>query len=509
MGVSKNKAGPRRAHKNSLFTRYLVLFAALLFIVMAILGTALIVILNSYYMSSTKQQLQNSVAAIADSVEDTLIVQDMNSTYSVEKEMVCKTLATISQSSETDVFVCDVEGNIILCKERAEASRTSGGFSQCSVHDGFEIKSNLLSSVYQNGETVQKVHLMGQKYLAVGKVIYSDGEIIGTVFALADAGAPSFMLVFLRIFLLSAFFCLVIGYICIYYLTKKMVTPLRQMSHAAKCFATGDFSYRIKTEGFDEIAELGKAFNNMASSLDAIESSRRGFISNVSHELKTPMTSIAGFIDGILDGTIPQEKQKYYLGIVSSEVRRLSRLVVSMLNMSKIESGDVVMRPGSFDICEKIVAILLTFEQKIEEKNIEIKGLDELGQCYIAADSDMIYQAIYNLVDNAVKFTPDGGCIEVLLQETAADVSISIKNSGRGIEQKELSKIFERFYKVDKSRSLDSNGAGLGLYIVKLIIELHGGNIRAESDGESYTCFSICLPRQYKSVYKKEKSTNE
>lgn len=481
--------------RTSLFTRYFVLFAALLLVVMVILGTALIVILNSYYMSTTKAQLKNNVEAVAEAVEDTLIIQDMNSAYSVEKEMVCKTLATVSQSSGTDVFVCNAEGNIILCKERAEASRTSGGFSQCSVHDEFVIKSNVLSSVYQNEEIIQKVHLMGQKYLAVGRVVCSDGEIIGAVFALADSGAPSLIIVFLRIFLFCAFVCLIIGYVCIYYLTKKMVTPLRQMSHAAKCFATGDFSYRIKAEGYDEIAELGKAFNNMASSLDALESSRRGFISNVSHELKTPMTSIAGFIDGILDGTVPPEKQNYYLGIVSAEVRRLSRLVVSMLNMSKIESGDVVMRPASFDICERIVAILLTFEQKIEEKHIEIRGLGELGQCYIAADSDMIYQAIYNLVDNAVKFTEDGGFIEVLVKEDDTDVRISIKNSGRGIDQKELPKIFERFYKVDKSRSLDSNGAGLGLYIVRLIIELHGGSILAESDGESFTSFNIRLPR--------------
>lgn len=486
--------------KTSLFKKYFTLFAVLLLVVTLVLGTSLTLILNSYYTSTTKAQLKNNVAAIADSVTDMLIVQDMTSTYSVEKEMVCETLATISQSTQTDVFVCDVEGNIILCKERADASRVAGGFSQCDVHDAFVIKSNVLSSVYQSGEIVQKVHLMGQLYLAVGEVIYSDGEIIGSVFALADSGTPSLIIVFLRIFLLSAFFCLIISYVCVYYLTKQMVTPLRQMSHAAKCFATGDFSYRIKVEGYDEIAELGKAFNNMASSLDALESSRRGFISNVSHELKTPMTSIAGFIDGILDGTIPPEKQNDYLKIVSAEVRRLSRLVVSMLNMSKIESGDAVIMPGSFDIAERIVTILLTFEKKIEEKHIEIRNLDKMAPCYIVADPDMIYQAIYNLFDNAVKFTEDGGFIDVLLEDTAGDVTIHIKNSGRGIDKKELPKIFERFYKVDKSRSLDSNGAGLGLYIVKLIIELHGGSIWAESDGKSYTRFSIRLPKQYKSV---------
>ena len=240
-----------------------------------------------------------------------------------------------------------------------------------------------------------------------------------------------------------------------------------------------------------------------ADALDKTESSRASFVANVSHELKTPMTSIAGFIDGILDGTIPKEKQNYYLGLVSTEVRRLSRLVVAMLNMSKIESGEFQMKPNNYDISDQIIRILLTFEQKIEKKNIEIIGLEDLQPQYIVADPDMIYQVIYNLFDNAVKFTNEDGFIKVTLEDLGSQIRVSIKNSGAGIKAEELSRVFERFYKVDKSRSLDAKGAGLGLYIVKMMVEMHSGRIYAKSEDENTAEFVFTLPKAFTPVNKK------
>ena len=268
------------------------------------------------------------------------------------------------------------------------------------------------------------------------------------------------------------------------------------MSAAAKQFAIGDFSYRVKVRGCDELADLGIAFNDMADALDKTESSRASFVANVSHELKTPMTSIAGFIDGILDGTIPKEKQNYYLGLVSTEVRRLSRLVVAMLNMSKIESGEFQMKPNNYDISDQIIRILLTFEQKIEKKNIEIIGLEDLQPQYIVADPDMIYQVIYNLFDNAVKFTNEDGFIKVTLEDLGSQIRVSIER-GAGIKAEELSRVFERFYKVDKSRSLDAKGAGLGLYIVKMMVEMHSGRIYAKSEDENTAEFVFTLPKAF------------
>ena len=155
-------------------------------------------------------------------------------------------------------------------------------------------------------------------------------------------------------------------------------------------------------------------------------------------------------------------------------------------------------KPKNYNITDQIIHILLTFEQKIEKKNIEIRGLDEVEPCFIDADTDMIYQVVYNLFDNAVKFTNENGYIQISIKEMADYVQISIKNSGEGIDSNELSRIFERFYKVDKSRSLDAKGAGLGLYIVKMMIEMHGGRIYARSDSKTEAEFIFTLPKNIK-----------
>ena len=272
--------------------------------------------------------------------------------------------------------------------------------------------------------------------------------------------------------------------------------PLRQMSAAAHSFGTGDFSRRIPVESSDEIGELAEALNNMATSLSDSEGTRRNFIANVSHELKTPMTTIAGFIDGILDGTIPQSEQRRYLRIVSEEVKRLSRLVQSMLSLSRIDAGELKLNPSEFDLSGAILSTVLTFEKMIDQKSLDIRGLDSLPQAKAYGDPDLCHQVVYNLIENAVKFTEDGGYIEFSVEDLPEETRATIRNSGIGIEPEEIGMIFERFYKTDKSRSKDKNGMGLGLYIVKTIIRLHGGDIRARSEKGQYTEFSFSLPKK-------------
>lgn len=489
--------------KNNIFAKYFILFATIFLVVLTILGTTLTFLVNAYTQNENTRLLKENTQSIAASISSTLIVQDMNDNYTVEKEMLCNSLEMISGSIDADVFVCDVEGKIIMCKERAGAMPYLGKLQECPMHNSYSVGDNLLKSVYEGGY-VGRGTVYGTPSYIVGCPIYSGNQIMGCVFATTETNVNTLVIAVLRMFSLSALACLVIGFICIWYLTKNFVKPLRQMSKAAKQFAIGDFSYRVKVSGDDELSELGRAFNDMADALDTLESSRRSFVSNVSHELRTPMTSIGGFIDGILDGTIPREKADYYLSIVSGEIRRLSRLVVAMLNMSKIESGSFEMKPNNYDISDQIIHILLTFEQKIEEKNIEIRGLENLKPVYIVADSDMIYQVIYNIFDNAVKFTNEGGYINVSMIDSSENIEVHIKNSGIGIDANELSKVFERFYKVDKSRSLDAKGAGLGLYIVKMMVEMHGGRIWAVSEDESSAEFIFRLPKTYKPIYKKE-----
>ena len=288
---------------------------------------------------------------------------------------------------------------------------------------------------------------------------------------------------------------LVIVVIFVATMSYSMAKPLRQMSSAAKKFAVGDFSARVEVNSDDEIGELANAFNYMADSLSSSEGMRRTFISNVSHELKTPMTTIAGFIDGMLDGTIPPERQPHYMKIVSNEVKRLSRLVTSMLSLSRIDRGELRVSPQKFDLFSMLITILASYEQKIVEKKLHITGLENFKSITVFADPDLMYQVIYNLIENAVKFTNEGGTLHFGVEETRYDTSVSISNTGPGIPPEDIRFIFDRFYKTDKSRSIDKKGMGLGLFIAKTIMRLHGGDIFVESRVNELTTFTIRLPR--------------
>ena len=507
MAISdKTKTAKRRLSnylllKTNFFTKNFLTFTIAFLIMLIVLGTSMLILMNRYTEEYQTELLIYNTKSIKENAESLLTIEEMDSEYSRDKMIICSTLARISKSIDADLFICDVNGNIIFCAERADTPQGSERIMPCPWHDERHISIATLETVYQQGEVVKETQLSGVPSYVVARPIISNGEPIGTVFAVTDTGVRPLAMNTFKIFLISAFFCFILAFISIYYLTKSMVKPLQQMSNATKQFAAGDFSYRIKVRGNDELADLATAFNDMAEALDVLETSRRSFVSNVSHELKTPMTSIAGFIDGILDGTVPEEKRRYYLVIVSAEVRRLSRLVVSMLNMSKIESGDIEMKPSEYDLSDQMIHILLNFEQNITEKNIAIRGLDNLPHTQVVADSDMIYQAIYNLFDNAVKFTNENGYIEISMRDWGTSVEVTIKNSGNGIKEEEIAHLFERFYKVDKSRSLDSKGAGLGLYIVKLMIEMHGGRVSADSDGVKTATFTFTLPKQFSPRY--------
>ena len=220
---------------------------------------------------------------------------------------------------------------------------------------------------------------------------------------------------------------------------------------------------------------------------------RRSFIANVSHELKTPMTSIAGFIDGILDGTIDPDQERHYLRIVSDEVKRLSRLVRSMLNLSRIEAGELKVQTTPFNILEIICETVFSFEQSIEQKNLDIRGLDT-DKVMVDADPDLLHQVVYNLIDNAVKFVNPGGYLEFSFSVDANMTYVGIRNSGEGLSKEEIPRVFDRFYKTDRSRGVDKNGVGLGLYLVRSIINLHGGDIIVKSVQGEYTEFVFSVP---------------
>jgi len=323
------------------------------------------------------------------------------------------------------------------------------------------------------------------------------GRVIGYIFVTSNSNAMvQIWRQFAGVFLLIAAVVLMLTFVISFITTKKQAEPLNEMAQAARRFARGDFSVRVVNEGrIDEIGELTDAFNTMADAIERSESLRRDFIANVSHELKTPMTIISGFTDGILDGTIPPENQRKYLEVISSETKRLSRLVKTMLDMSRIQSvSSESVKRGSFDIAEVIRLALLSLGGKIDAKSLDVDAELPEESIITRGDKDSITQVVYNLLDNAVKFAENGSRIRVCLWKQGQKAYVSVVNKGETIPPDEMPLIFDRFHKMDRSRSENRDGVGLGLYIVKTILDNHNEDIFVtSSDGLTTFTFSLTL----------------
>ncbi len=476
----------RPPKQKTLFSRYFYTCSSIILISLTFLGVVFLVFASNYFKEDKYAILEKNVSQ---AVAQTNNNYRQNS-YEVLNSLVLQPIYSIlGNAIDADIFLVDMSGQTILCSDF--------GNSQCK-HGVYLVPQNILKNVGDNGiyrETGRMGGVYSSSYYTVGMPVFNgSGQIVAVVFGSASAaGLSAFLVDIFQMFVISATLVMLFSFIIIYFITSNLVRPLQEMFMATQSFSKGDFSVRVPVEGDDEVALLASAFNSMASSLATLEQTRRSFTANVSHELKTPMTTIGGFIDGILDGTIPPEKQNYYLKIVSSEVQRLSRLVRSMLSIARIEAGEMKISPATVEITDIITRTLFVFEKSIDEKNIEIRGLDA-EKHLVEADADLMHQVVYNLIDNAVKFVNPGGYLEFLYQEENGKTFISVKNSGEGIPPEEIPRLFDRFYKSDKSRSLDKNGVGLGLYIVRTIVNLLGGEIFVRSQQGSYTEFVFSLP---------------
>ena len=493
----------RKPKNKKLFYKYLSIITSVSLLSVLIVCSTYLGIASKYRNTEQLNTLVRNTDIISKNSEK--ILGEFSGNYDGGEEvdisplsMICNTISNMSSAIDADIFIINMNGEVVVCKEMMNKRFRFDANSKCVVHSGYKIDQSVIDQAAEKDYT--EIGRLGGTFvktqLSAASPIKLNGKTVAIVIASEKITLSwySYAKRILQIFLVAALLSLVVSFLTVYYLSYRLTRPLRDMASATEHYAQGDFSYKVKVRGHDEVAQLSEAFNAMATSLSVLESSRRSFVANVSHELKTPMTSIGGFIDGMLDGTIPEDRYEHYLRIVSDEVKRLSRLVTGMLNMSKLEAGEMKMNLKNFDISADIFKTLLSFERKINEKGIEIKGLDKMDSLTVNADEDMMMQVIYNLIDNAVKFTPDNGYIEFKTYRDKSKVFVSIKNSGAGIEREEAKKIFERFYKIDKSRSYDVKGAGLGLYLVKSIIEHHGGQIVCESTVGEYTEFVFWLP---------------
>lgn len=319
---------------------------------------------------------------------------------------------------------------------------------------------------------------------------------MGVILTFSGAqGQPDIIQEMMRTIILTVMWILAVAIIAIYGVSYYVTKPLREISHAAKEFSHGKYDTRVPVRGNDELAELATSFNDLATVVQHREEMQNIFLSNASHDLRTPMTTIAGFIDGILDGAIPADKQEYYLNIIKSEIKRLSRLVTSLLDVSRLQSGERKFEMKPFNICEVVSQTIISFESQIEEKHLDVDCQFDDFDMMVIGDKDAINQVVYNLCHNAIKFSYEKGKYRVSIKREENKVRVTVYNEGIGIPSEELPFVFDRFFKSDKSRGLDKTGAGLGLFISKAIISAHGEDLKVESEHGKYCSFSFTLKK--------------
>ena len=468
------------------FSRQFAMIAALLLLCLLITGVSFRFLMLGTIESQNQQTMIRDAEAVAELAEAYDSVGDLQNNFDFHIS-----LSLFTKVGDAEALLCDTDGVIRIC--------SCEKFS-CD-HIGQTVDPVLLAEIQKDGSWYEETSLSGiydePRYLAGQTLLASDGEQIGYVLVSAPmAQTKNFMLRSSTLFFYVAIAVLVVSMLAASFLSRMQVRPLGQMADAARRFGRGELGVRVEEspKNTSEINDLARAFNTMVDSLESSERRRQEFVANVSHELKTPMTTIGGYIDGMLDGTIPPEKQQHYMQIVSGEVRRLSRLVRNMLDISRLQAmGVEESRMTRFDLGELMSDVIITFEQKINGKglNVDVELPDR--PVWVKAERDGITQVVYNLLDNAIKFCPQGGKLGLFLALEGGKAKVTVQNSGPTIDPNELPLLFDRFHKADKSRSADREGWGLGLYIAKTIVGAYGGDIWATSEN-GITNFIFTLP---------------
>ena len=397
-------------------------------------------------------------------------------------------LATFAATvSDVDFLICDTEGHVLLSTDETLSGRVvtmPEDMTAEVLEEGIASSRTDVDGLYANRRFVVGVPAEGADSTDPAGVVYAVS---------ATTSLDNMWSGFIGLFFMTAFVVLMISFMASSVTTMRQIQPIREMARATRRYAEGDFDIRMNDYGRDdELGELAASFNNMAESLQQTERQRREFIANISHELKTPMTTIAGYTDGILDGTIPPENERQYLQIISDESRRLSRLVRRMLDVSQLQVMDPLREGKHFDICESMRRVLISMEKKITDRQLDVEADIPEEPILVLGDKDMITQVIYNLLENATKFAREGSTLYLGVVNRDGKARVTVRNVGDTIPPEELPLLFERFHKSDKSRSEDKDGYGLGLYIVKTILEQHKEKINVTSEN-GVTTFSFSL----------------
>jgi len=462
---------------NSIFKKQFFFFFGILLISFVLLGVGLNFALSGYLESQKKDELakigteiagmygKNFAAAKDFADKEELHIKDVSVSTRKDLAVLEKTLSLSFILVDANFYIIDSSKDVLLNPklplQLPAMPKTLNGEIEYQV-------SNLLG-IYREDVVI------------VACPVIHDGEVIGVI--LLNSSLPEIEKSskdISRVTLVAIIISGGVGFLLIYISSRKLSDPLQQMNEVAKDIVNGDFEKRIMFYTNDEVGQLAKSLNVMAESLYSQENQRRNFIANISHDLRSPLTSMRGFLTAIIDGTIPEDRRERYLRIILDETDRLSKLANDILDINKTEI--IELHYTNFDIVEMIRKVVLQFEKRITDKNILLKFIHHQDSYIVSADFEKVQRILHNLVDNAVKFTNESGYIKIEIYSESEKIYISVKDSGIGISKSDQKNVFDRFYKVDESRGVDKKGSGLGLSIIREFIKAHNENITLISD---------------------------
>lgn len=470
---------------NTLFSRMLATYLSVMLAILLLLGITVAGMFQNQYIAEQESELRRE----AEEVTLTIVTKYLDDD---KRPVAIEELVTTARKYDALlqlVFVDQAFGNV--CMYDRTSTKWLPVAETYLSNEAEEIISStstrLESNVFSGWISIPTMSI-------ACPITTREGIVVGAMFFHTDMSRTndSIRQVYLDV-LLSACVSVILAFLAASYITGRMTKPITDMNNIVRRFSKGEFDARVKIVSRDEVGQLGQSFNVMADELDTLEHSRRSFVANVSHELRSPLTSMRGFLEAMQDGTIPQEEYGKYLGIVIDETKRMTAMVNDLLDLARIESGQTVLKLEAFDINELIIRTLLTFEARINAANIDVNMDFGAEHTTVEADPDQIAQVIRNLIDNAIKFSPAGGMLTLKTEVSRKDVRISVQDEGVGIAPEDLPYVFDRFYKAEKAHTPSGSSTGIGLSIVKRIVEQHGQTIVAESPPGKGACFTFTL----------------
>lgn len=478
-GMNQNQKNKKKGI-SKLSMGYLRLTQVLLFCGILLTGVFMVCSAVNTYIKAVKKTLQQNCEALIANIGE-----GYSNKYWIPNEQITSLLQTAEKEYHYQIYLYDETGEEIYPHSKGEGSPLAASVKPY-------LRSNIFMEVGYYSENASQPELC-----CAIQFTLTSAEGTQDHFYIAAVSEAGDLIGYTRTLTLQLVLCLVAAMLLFMLLFRlgagRLDRQFEKLNAVVEQYAEGEFSARAEIPEQNELYSFACTLNRMAEFIEQNETTRKNFVANVSHELRTPMTTIGGFADGILDGTIPPEQHEKYTRIIADEIHRLRTLVNSMLNLSKFEAGEMQLRSKQFDVGQLLIKTVLMFEKRITDKKVDVEGLED-ASLQLYADEDLLFQVLYNLTENAVKFVNEGGIISFALRKENGTAYITVKNTGEGLADDELSKVFDRFYKTDASRSQDKTGLGLGLSIARKIVHLHEGHIVVRSVKGEYTAFEVELP---------------